>query len=209
MEWLSVLVPVVSLIAGWFLNEMSKKSQMSRERRALIGRALSNLLELHHRIRAVENTLQLLMSRFELTTEAEVIVRQFIQRIIPQNDKYVAGYEDAIGQLSESDPVTAFLLSTNAQIPGFLTLIRTVSSIEGMPDADLAFFEKQLKEILVPHLKQAIKELAKLHGKSTRRQVNKLLDSPVEIPEELNQFLQKLQAEHQKQLAGDGTENLK
>jgi hypothetical protein len=206
MEWMSVLVPVASLIAGWFLNEMSKKSQMSRERRALIGRALSNLLELHHQIRAVENTLQLLMSRFGLTAEDQATMRQLLQRIIPQSDKYVVGYEDAIGQLSESNPVTAFRLSSNAQIPRFLDSMRTIPALDGMADTDMALFEKQLKEILVPHLGQAIKELAKLHGRSTLRQVNKMLDAPAEIPEELNQFLQKLQEENQKQLAGTDPE---
>ncbi len=209
MEWMSVFVPVASLIAGWFLNEMSKKSQMSREQRAHIGRALSNLLELHHQIRAVENTLQLLMSRFEMTSDTEDSLRQLLQRIIPQGDKYVAGYEDAIGQLSESNPVIAFRMSSNAQIPRFLDLMRTIPAIDGQPDVDMAFIEKQLKEILVPHLGQAIKVLAALHGRSTRRQVNQLLDSPTEIPEELNLFLQKLQEENQKQLAGDGAANLK
>ncbi len=208
MEWISVLVPIASLIAGWFLNEMAKKTQMSREQRALVGRALSNLLELHHQIRAVEYTIQLLMSRFELTTETEATMRQLLQRIIPQGDKYVAGYEDAIGQLSESNPVTAFRLSSNAQIPRFLDLLRTIPTIDGVPNTDMAFIEKQLKVILVPHLGQAIKELAQLHGKSTLRQVNKMLDSPTEIPEELNKFLQMLQEENQKQLAGTGAENL-
>jgi len=208
MESLSVLVPFASLIAGWFLNEIAKKFQMSRERRAHVGRALTNLLELYHQIRAVENTLQLLTSRFELTKTDEAIVRQLIQRIIPQGDKYVAGYEDAIDQLSESNPVAAFLLSSNAQIPRFLDLMRATPALDGMPDTDMALFEKQLKEILMPHLKQVIKNLAKMHGKSTRRQVNQMLDVPAEIPDELNQFLQKLQEENQKQLAGTGAENL-
>lgn len=123
MSWINVLVPVTSLIAGWFFSEMSKKSQISRERRSLVGRALSNLLELHHQIRAVETVLQLLTSRFNLTTEAEAAVRQIIQQIIPENDEYVARYEEAVAQLSESDPITAFRLSTNAQIHKYLDLL--------------------------------------------------------------------------------------
>lgn len=46
MESLSVLVPFASLIVGWYLNEISKEYQMSRVRRAHIGRALLTLLEL-------------------------------------------------------------------------------------------------------------------------------------------------------------------
>lgn len=69
---------MASLIAGWFLSEMSKRFQISRERGALISRALSNLLELHHQIRAVESVLQLQISRLKLTKGHETVVRQLI-----------------------------------------------------------------------------------------------------------------------------------
>ncbi|HCI52211.1 MAG TPA: hypothetical protein DE312_02575 [Gallionella sp.] len=197
MSWINMLVPVVSLIAGWFLSEMSKKSQISRERRALVGRALSNLLELHHQIRAVETVLQLLTSRFNLTTEAEAVVRQIIQQIIPENDEYVARYEEAVAQLSESDPITAFRLSTNAQIPRFITKLRTLSSLNGIQNDEMSFFEKQLKDLFVPHIENAIKELARLHGRATSRQVHAMLDSPREIPDEINVLIQKMQGDHQ------------
>jgi hypothetical protein len=205
MDWMNVLVPIVSLIAGWFLNEMSKKFQLGRERKALIGRALSNLLELHHQIRAVETSFQFLVSRFALPAEAKASVRQLLQQIIPQSDAYVTRYEEAVSQLSESDPITAFRLSTSAQIPRFLTLMQTMVSAEGTPDENALLAEKQMREIFVPLLELAIMELARLHGRSTYKQVKHRLATPTEFPEEFNQLSQIIQKAQQDALGNGGS----
>jgi hypothetical protein len=202
MEWMGVLVPIASLIAGWFLNEMSKKFQSSRERKALIGRALSNLLELHHQIRTVETSFQFLVNRFALPAEAEADVRQLLQQIIQQSDPYVARYEEAVSQLSENDPITAFRLNTSAQIPRFLTLMRTMVSVDGAPDENTLLAEKHLRGIFVPLLERAIMELAQLHGRSTHKQVQQKLAAPTEFPEELNLLFQKLQKAQQDTMRG-------
>ena len=202
MESLSVLVPIASLIAGWFLNEMSKKYQMSRERRAHIGRALSNLLELHHQIRSVENSIHLLMHHFTLPKDQEPALRAILSQLMPQGDECVERYEEAIEQLSESDPLVAFDLRTKAQIPRFIASLRTMDALHGTSDVDMVLIEKKLKGMLIPALELAIKELASLHGRSTLRQVNRMLGSPFEMPIELNEFLQKAQAAQQQQLAG-------
>src|ERR1039458_5583786 len=182
MDSLSVIVPFASLVVGWYLNEMSKKYQISRERRAHVGRALSNLLELHHQIRSVENAMNLIVHRFDLPKDQEPVLHAALNQLIPQADVYVARYEEAIEQLSESDPVVAFNLRTKAQIPRSLAMLRTMGANHGATDIDMAVIEKQVKVMLVPHLEIAIKELADLHGRSTLRQVNRMLDSPFEMP---------------------------
>jgi hypothetical protein len=118
--------------------------------------------------------------------------------VIPQGDEYVGRYEEAIEQLSESDPLNAFDLRTKAQIPRFVTTLKSMAVLQGTTDVDMALMEKYLKGMLVPQLEIAIKELAKLHGKSTLRQVNGMLSKPIEMPSELNEFLQDVQAANAK-----------
>lgn len=202
MDVLSVFVPIATLIAGWFLNEMAKKFQMSRERRAHVGRALSNLLELHHQIRTFENVIHLLMHKFTLPKDQEPALRAILAQVIPQGDEYVTRYEEAIEQLSESDPVVAFDLRTKAQIPRFIASLRTIDTLHGTSGLDMGLIEKKLKEMLIPFLEIAIKELASLHGRSTLRQINRMLDSPFDMPIELTEFLQQAKAAQQQQLAG-------
>lgn len=206
MEWMSVLVSLASLVIGWLLNEIAKRFQMSRERRAHIGRALSNLLELHHQIRSIENTIKHVMQHLDIPKEGEIILRSVFEQIFPQGTEYVARYEEAIEQLSESDPIAAFELRTKAQIPRFLGSLRTVAISHGTQGEEISLVEienveKQLKEMLIPELGRAILELAKLHGRSTQRQVNNILNSNFELPTEALSFLETIRTEHNLQLA--------
>jgi len=184
----NIISAVVGAFVVWMFNEIAKKFQMSRERRAYVGRALSNLLELRHRIRAMEDAIQLLMSHFDLSKDQEPAMRVILEQVIPQSDEYLGRYEEAIELLSESDPLVAFDLRTKAQIPRLLATLRTMGAHQGTTEVDMIFFEKQFKRMIIPHLEAAIMILAKLHGRSTLRQVNRMLNAPIEMPDE---FLQK------------------
>lgn len=201
MEWMDMLVAVVGLVVGWFLNEISKRFQLSRERQGHIGRALSNLLELHHRIRAVEHTIHHLSQQFELSDDAEHVLRPLLQQVIPQSDECVARYEDAIEQLSESDPLSAFELRTTGRIPHMLATLSSILPLHGASASDMALMEKQLKEMLIPSLVAAIRELARLHGYSTKKRIEAYLDAPLQMPAEAQAFLQNIKLEEQKKLA--------
>lgn len=197
---------LLGILAGWLLNEMSKRFQISRERKGHIGRALSNLLELHHQIRAVENTIQHLMLHFGLPDDAEHYLRPLLQQMIPQDDECVAQFSNAIEQLSESDPLTAFVLRNKGQIPHILATLRSMVTVHGVSDKEMEFIQKQLREILIPTLETAIRELAQLHGASTKRKANAYLDAPFQILEEAKTMLQNIEAESQKQLSKQETE---
>ena len=172
MEW---LFPLGSLVVGWLLNEMAKKFQMSRERQAHIGRALSNLLELRHQILAVENAIELSSKQLSLPDDSKSLLRILMEQILPQEDEFVAQYEEAIEQLSESDPVTAFDLRTRGQTSRFIKTIRTLGTAQGASTTEIAMVEKLLKEALLPALEKGVMELAKLHGKQTKKRVEKIL----------------------------------
>jgi len=184
----NLISAVVGAFVVWMFNEIAKKFQMNRERRAHVGRALSNLLELHHRIRAMEDSTHLIMSHFALSKDQEPAMRVTLEQVIPQSEEYLGRYEDAIELLSESEPLIAFDLRTKAQIPRLLTTLRTMGANQGATEVDMVFFEKQFKRMIIPHLEAAIMILAKLHGKSTLRQVNSMLNAPIEMPDE---FIQK------------------
>lgn len=203
MDSSSVLVTFASLIVGWFFNEMAKKFQMSRERRAHVGRALSNLLELHHQVRSVENTIHTLMHHFTLPKDQEPVMRAILVQLIPQGEECVERYEEAIDQLSESDPLIAFDLRTKAQIPRFIATLKTMDALQGTSEVDMVLIEKKMKSLLLPYLEVAIQELASLHGRSTLRQVKRMLNAPFVITVEMNEFIQQAQAAQEQQITGD------
>ncbi|MFA6971519.1 MAG: hypothetical protein WC208_08980 [Gallionella sp.] len=200
--WLSVIASLVSLIVGWFLNEIAKKSQMSRERRAHIGCALSNLLELHHQMRAIENIIEYFYKQFSLPTDSQPLFRAVLEQILPQEDGFITRYEAAIEQLSESDPVTAFELRTKGQISILQKKIRTLGAAHGASVTDTTTVENLLRGKLLPALEKGIMALADLYGGETKSRVEKILSAPFELPEEMNDFIQNIKEQLTEQNSG-------
>ncbi|MBI5436515.1 MAG: hypothetical protein HY937_05370 [Nitrosomonadales bacterium] len=208
MSWEGFAFSLVGILAGWLLNEMSKRFQLSRERRAIIGRALSNLLALHHRVRVIEGCTDHLVKQLSLPESGRRAYKSSFEYVLPQGDEFVTRYGEAIDQLSETDPVTAFELRERAKISRLLSAIPAMATLQGASAEEILLVERQLKGMLIPALEKAIKELARLHDGATKRRVNDILKSPLTIPSGMEDLLQNAQAEHQKHLAGQDSENL-
>lgn len=180
----------ILLVAGWLFNEITKKFQMSRERRAIVGRALSNLLALHHRVRVIEETTAHLVKQLSLPESGRRAYKASFEYTLPPGDEFVTQYEEAIDQLSETDPVTAFELREKGKIP---RLLNVFPLLEGVSAEEIGLLEKQLKETLIPALEETIKKLARLHGRATKQRVNDILNSQLDFSK-MDSFLQNAQA---------------
>ncbi len=65
----STLLAVGSIVLGWLLNELSHRRRTSAARREILGRALAELLEIHHYIRAIDTVVAEVQKRLPLTKE--------------------------------------------------------------------------------------------------------------------------------------------
>lgn len=207
MSWENIVIPLASIVFGWLLNEMSKRFQLSRERRAIIGRALSNLLALHHRVRVIEECTEYLVKQLSLPESGRRAYKSSFEYVLPQEDDFVTRYEEAIDQLAETDPVTAFELRRKAVIPRLFGCISAMERLEGVSVEEVAEMEKMLKVSLMPALEKGIKELARLHGHITKWRVYNLLHSTLAVTPEMQQYLQNVQAGKHKPLDVKAYEN--
>lgn len=187
----NLISAVVGAFAVWLFSEVSKKRQADRDRRALIGRALSCLLSLYHRVRVIEDYTEHLTQQLSLPESGRRAYRASLEYVLPQEDKFVSRYEEAIDQLSEIDPVTAFELRDRAKISRLLSGIPSMTTFQSISVEEKLLVEGQLKEVLIPALEKAVKELARLYGGVTLRRVNDILNSQLKIPSDLDNFLQK------------------
>lgn len=207
MAWEGFAFSLVGILAGWLLNEMSKRFQLSRERCAIIGRALSSLLALHHRVRVIESNTEYLTQQLALPEAGRKAFKLSFEYVLPQGDEFVKRYEEAIDQLAEIDPVTAFELRSKAVIPRLLSGISTMETMKGISAEEVATIEKMMKATLLPALEKAIIKLARSHGRITKWRVEVLLNSTLAVPPEFHQYLQNAQAANASRSAGEKPEN--
>lgn len=144
--------------------------------------------------------------QLSLQNEDKRFIKSTMEFILPPGDDFVARYEDAINQLSEFDPVSAFELRRSAVIPRLLSGISAMEKLDGISAEEMAEMESMLKVTLMPVLEKAIKELARLHGRITKWRVEVLLNSTLAMPPEFQQYLQNVQAAKSKQLSGQSEE---
>ena len=186
----NLISAVVGAFAVWLFSEVSKKRQADRDRRALTGRALSCLLSLYHRVRVIEDYTEYLTRQLSLPETGRRAYKASLEYVLPQGDEFVTRYEEAIDQLSEIDPVTAFELRDRAKISQLLSGIPAIATLQNISVEEKLLVEVQLKGMLIPALEKAVKELARLYGGVTQRRVNDILNSTLTIPSDLDGFLQ-------------------
>jgi hypothetical protein len=192
----TALISLATLALGWFLNWLARQFQLRRDRRAVIGRALSNLLELRHRIMAVETALGAARKYLTVPDVHVPILRSMFEQLFPEDEQLVARYEGAIDQLSETDPVTAFEFRSKSFLSEFFTRWRRMAISQGPPPPELEVIERQLRQFMIPKLNESVIALARLHGRSTRRKVEAIVTKPFEFPSDLQRVLDDLRKRH-------------
>ncbi|MCG6272072.1 hypothetical protein K6U70_07740, partial [Vibrio vulnificus] len=185
------LLPVLSLIAGWGLNEYSQKKRSNAEYQASIAKVLSILLEVRHKLNATEFGLQKLK---ELGFPSELIpqIRDIAEQFIPDTEGLSADYNQALGLLAQRDPVLAFRFRSQDSVNEYLKMVRNISKQNEFPIELAESMESSFKNILLPNLNDLIRELAKIHSRSTSKEVDEILAKKPQLPAEFVRLLSEL-----------------
>lgn len=205
---LSSAATLIAVIAGWFLNEMSSILRARREDRCLIGRALSELMEVRLNTNLIPTVMRFLRKNIPgpLPPEADVFVRNLLTSLIPNPADLQKRYNDAVSSVAGRFPAIAYELRSKDQLGPILQHLRPI--IVSDPSAIKAWLhvEDKLSETTTPLLDDLILRLARLHGRSTLREIRSNLTSPVDIPKEADQLVQEFIADFLRASA-DATKN--
>jgi hypothetical protein len=131
---------------------------------------------------------------FCIPDQALPAFRTAFDQLMPQDQTLVKRYEFAIDQLSENDPITAFEFRARGSISDFFTNLRQFILSQGPAPPELELVERQLRELIIPKLNDAVVALARLHGRSTKRRVEAIVKRETEVPPELQNLIETLQA---------------
>ena len=189
LEIFDKLLPILTLIAGWLLNELSQSFGKRRECKENIGRAITDLLEIRHRIISIENLTKTLVDNYTLPSEAMPTVRQVFEQAIGQPDKISERYENAVNIIAGQHPTAAFKYSSGGQIPMLLNNLKAMFRDHGADPEQIYEVEGKLTEMLMPRINEIAIELGVMHSRKEAKKIKQIVMSTPEIPEELDKYI--------------------
>jgi len=187
MDVTTVLTTLASATLGWFLNELSQDLRVRRQRHGATGRALADLLELHHYLKGMAVVFGELQ-KYVAVPPAELLkVMNFISEFIPLDPALPGRYENAVSDIAATDPVLAFRLRSKDQIPSVFSKLRAFQASDPTADQIMTASNDVLRSVGHLGLESSIRELALAHGIGTWLRVRRMLRA--EIPRELAEFM--------------------
>lgn len=187
-------LPVLGVAIGWCLNELSQLWRARREDRKAIGRALSDLLLIRHRLLGIPKVVEELSKRLSIPEPAQVLLGHILSSWIPV-DALTKRYEEAVTLVSGIDPLLGFRLRSQDLVSTLTAQLRAVAlndlgSVSAWPKFDRWFLEQ-----IVPELDRMVLDVARgfswLAWIRTRRRLKRAFELP---PGALESLISTLQA---------------
>lgn len=189
---LSSILPVLTLILGWFLNEASKYLGLRREKRGAIAQAIADLLEIRHQMVSIRMVVEKMTEKFNLPSEVGPAMKEFYKKLFPVPTDLSERYEKAVTLISSSDPILGFKLRSKNLVSEYISKLTLLANRDVETRTIIGDFEGKLEKIIIPQLEESILELTKKHSLLTWLRVRNLLNENQEMPEQLEKLLQEV-----------------
>lgn len=193
MDALQVIAPLIGVILGGAISGIGGQLRARKERKRVIGLALTELLEIRHNMVAGEYAIKKLMSLARIKPELLPPLRNQIDSLLPSDPYLDDRYNTAVSLLAGIDPVLAFKMRSRNNFPKVLSKIRTAASDSKIDLAVLESFETMLRAAITPSITQSIEQLARNHSFETAYKVKKLIAQSDELSPEGAQFFNQLE----------------
>jgi hypothetical protein len=174
------IITLLAVALGWLLSELSTLLRLRREDRRAAGPLLSDLLEIRHRLVALDAFRKELGKQVQIPAQAQLQVQQYIRALVPDPPRFAEKYAEAVSALARVDPIRAFRLRGQPLIgPLLAQLAGLAASDQAASGLWIAVAEPKLLGLLVPHLEELILDVAGAHGWRTWWRVRRRLREPV------------------------------
>ena len=182
----SVIFPVIALIIGWSLNELSRYFGFRQQRHGALGQTLSQLLVIRMHMINIKLFTDILTGDFKMPLSSIPEFKRLYSELIPYSGEEVdQKMRDAIAVIASYDPILASVLSTNIGVSNIFTKLSY--KIEGKGESDELFIDylSSLENKMMPLLDEATLTLARKHGLLTYIRVRLLIRKGQYIPEDI------------------------
>ena len=186
---LNLVMPLLGVLIGAILTGTGSMIRDRLERKRLIGRALSELLEIRHQMVALDRVLTLMARQLEIPPEAMPIVRNLVRSIVPMDSEVHRRYEEVVTVLSGEDPLLGFYLRSRCGILTFTESMRTSGIEHGVEPETIEKIGSELSSLLIPELNKVVLLVGRKHSIITWWKVREILNKSNEIPSNIADFM--------------------
>lgn len=184
-DLLQPVYPLVGVAVGAVMAGFGQLYKARRERKRAIAMALSDLLEVRHRVVHLNEVIKYIQGVAKIPSLAMPHMRNLLDQLIPSDNKLDARFNDAVSLLAGMDPLLAYELRSKNTLPLLLSRIRALVASTGEGLADYESTEIALVEAMTPAINQAVLLVAKKHSWSTYWRVKDHVGSKESIEEKL------------------------
>lgn len=181
------ILAMLAVFVGWGLNEFSHVYRSSKEHKQAIAHALSILLDVRYQVIYLENIIPVLKEQ-GLPSEAIPEFRTIIENIGLDKDGLTEEYEQALEIVAKNAPLVAFRYRSKASFPNFIKKMRGVALDGGMDPVVMELLISNLHSMMIPRMDELVIDLASLHSKKLKTEVEAIVNGKFQYPEEFNNY---------------------
>lgn len=186
MDSIQIISPLIGVVLGGLLTGIGAHLRTRSERKRMIARALSDLLEVRHHVLGMDAVMREVRTRVKVPDEEMPALRAVIDGLMPINEDVHKRYDEAVSLLASIDPLLAFTMRSKNTAPSLLAAIRRLSMTSGATPLQIESLEALLRSAVTPALNSAVLELARHHSFLSSRRIKKLVANAGEVPPELS-----------------------
>lgn len=183
-------MPLLGVLIGSILTGTGSVIKWRLERKRLIARALSELLEIRHQMIGLDRVLTLLASQLQIPAEVMPMVRNLVSSIVPMDSGVHQRYEEVVTLLSSEDPLLSFHLRARCSILTFIESIRTSGIEHGVEPEFIEKIGNELSSLIIPELNKVILLVGRKHSFITWWKLKRILNKSDELPPNVLNFME-------------------
>ena len=160
MDIQGFVLTVGAVAAGWGLNEVSQAFRARGAKRRALGKALAELLEIRHYLKAIDATFAEVRKRMPISHEDLRQGLQFFDTLLPPDPQLPQRFDAALDEIAGVDPLLAFALKNKDRIPLLLTRLRAVQLPAPVDAKTFSDVEDHLRASAIDALNASIRRVA-------------------------------------------------
>ena len=188
------ILPIATLIAGWMLGEASQVIRKHNEKVQSLNCALSDLLEIRHRLRGNQYIFSWLSKNLNLPPEVISILRTQLPETLKIDSELKVRFNKSLDILAAYDPFLSFYLRSKDAVSEIDEHFG--EQVKARPN--LGKFTEEMRshieEGLLPHIDEAILKTAEQVSFVKRIEAEDHLKETEEPPSFINEVISKVEA---------------
>lgn len=192
---LESILPVGTLVLGWFLNSFTSIIDDWRNHRKAVHKAIADLLEIRHDLFAKKLAFALVKSFEGIPPNMLRLMWSNISKVIPQSPDLSGRYNEVVTLLSAADPLLGFQLRSKDIVSKCSGIFNMIEAEGNLTFPAFTEWEDKITNLAIPVLNEVITDLSTHATLPVRRKVRKFLKEEMELPPEATEFVATLRTQ--------------